>query len=267
MLTRVHAYKLGGNKFQLSYAHGTNFLLVGGHFDEEAESLLHREMAIMNIKTIASVFIPEWTEAYCDDGSQFGRLLEAVKPTHIIIPAWHSEKLFVTRMNSHIKRYKNQNVFVDTQYVYNDFQSHDKDTPNRSNNNIVIISKVLGGTKKAIYAYRFESNGKWTTINLDENNYESFQLKSDAVFFPTFDKSVLQEMDESAKKLNANVYIKYLESEKRSLWKQMLNEERPSYNVAKDDVVVSRNDLSMASCYYLEPKSKLITNKKEYIAK
>lgn len=264
MLTRIHAYKLDGNKFQFSYAHGTNFLLVGGHYDKEAESLLHREMAIMNIKTIASVFIPDWTEYYCGDGSQFGRLLEAVKPTHIIIPAWHSEKIFVVRMKSYIERYKTKNMFVDIQNVYNDFQSHDKDIPNRSNNNIVIISKISGITKKAIYAYRFESNGKWTTINLNENNYESFQLKSDVVIFPTFDKSVLQEMDESARKLNANVYVKYLESEKLSLWKQMLKERRLSYNVAKDDVVVSRNDLSVASCYYFKPKNKLITEKREY---
>ena len=155
-------------------------------------------------------------------------------------------------------------MFVDIQNVYNDFQSHDKDIPNRSNNNIVIISKISGITKKAIYAYRFESNGKWTTINLNENNYESFQLKSDVVIFPTFDKSVLQEMDESARKLNANVYVKYLESEKLSLWKQMLKERRLSYNVAKDDVVVSRNDLSVASCYYFKPKNKLITEKREY---
>ena len=84
------------------------------------------------------------------------------------------------------------------------------------------------------------------------------------MIFPTFDKSVLQEMDESARKLNANVYVKYLESEKLSLWKQMLKERRLSYNVAKDDVVVSRNDLSVASCYYFKPKNKLITEKREY---
>lgn len=264
MLTRIHAYKLGGNKFQFSYAHGTNFLLVGGHYDEEAKYLLHREMEIMNIKTIASIFIPDWTESYCGDGSQFGRLLEAVKPTHIIIPAWNSEKIFVARMKSHIERYKTQNMFVDIQYVYNDFQIHDKDIPNRSNNNIVIVSKISDNIKNAIYAYRFESNGKWTTINLDDNNYESFQLKSDVVIFPTFDKSVLQEMNESAKKLNANVDIRFLESEKQSLWKQILNERNLTYNVAKNDVVVSRNDLSVASCYYFNPKNKLITDKKEY---
>ena len=213
MLTRIHAYKLGGNKFQFSYSHGTNFLLVGGHYDEEAEYLLHREMEIMK---------------------------------------------------SHIERYKTKNMFVDIQYVYNDFQIHDKDIPNRSNNNIVIVSKILNNIKNAIYAYRFESNGKWTTINLDDNNYESFQLKSDVVIFPTFDKSVLQEMDESAKKLNANVDIRFLESEKQSLWKQILNKKSLTYNVAKNDVVVSRNDLSVASCYYFNPKNKLITDKKEY---
>ena len=84
------------------------------------------------------------------------------------------------------------------------------------------------------------------------------------MIFPTFDKSVLQEMDESAKKLNANVDIRFLESEKQSLWKQILNERNLTYNVAKNDVVVSRNDLSVASCYYFNPKDKLITDKKEY---
>ena len=75
---------------------------------------------------------------------------------------------------------------------------------------------------------------------------------------------ILQEMDESAKKLNANVDIRFLESEKQSLWKQILNKKSLTYNVAKNDVVVSRNDLSVASCYYFNPKNKLITDKKEY---
>lgn len=71
-------------------------------------------------------------------------------------------------------------------------------------------------------------------------------------------------MNESAKKLNANVDIRFLESEKQSLWKQILNERNLTYNVAKNDVVVSRNDLSVASCYYFNPKNKLITDKKGY---
>ena len=84
------------------------------------------------------------------------------------------------------------------------------------------------------------------------------------MIFPTFDKSELQEMNESAKKLNANVDIRFVESEKQSFWKQILNERNLTYNVAKNDVVVSRNDLSVASCYYLNPENKLITDKKEY---
>lgn len=71
-------------------------------------------------------------------------------------------------------------------------------------------------------------------------------------------------MNESAKKLNANVNIGYLELEKQSFLKQILNERSLTYNVAKNDVVVSRNDLSVASCYYFNPKNQLITDKKGY---
>lgn len=261
MVTRMHAYNLGSNKIQFSYAHGNNFLLVGGHYDDDAKSRLQREMDIANIKTVSSIFIPEWTEAYCGDGSKFGQLLEDVVPTHVIIPEWNSDKLFVSRIRSHVQEFKRKNPFVDIQHVYNDFLQHDTDTPSQSNNNIVILSQVVNECKKAIYAYRFESAGKWTTINLKENDYDNSLLQSDIVVFPTFDESVVKEMDSAAKILNANVLIKYKRTDgfwaNMSIWKK-------DYYVVDNDVVVVRNDSSTVSCYYFNPSDKSITNKKEY---
>lgn len=264
MLTRIHAYKLENNRILFSYAHGTNFLLVGGHYDEVAEYLLQREMNIMSINTIASVFIPEWTEYYCGDGSMFGKLLSSLMPTHIIVPKWKSEKQFASRIMSYINQYIVENPFVDIQYVYDDFEVHDKDVPSISNNNIVILSKITNRNNTAYYAYRFESNGKWTTINLCDNDYNRDIIESDVVIFPTFDYSELLEMEKATKCLKANVYINYLKSESYNFLKLLLDGKRLIYNVSKNDVVVSRKDSSLVSCYYFEPNSKMVIDKRDY---
>ena len=261
MVTRMHVYNLGSNKIQFSYAHGINFLLVGGHYDDDAKRRLQREMDIANIKTVSSIFIPEWTEAYCGDGSLFGQLLEDVVPTHVIIPAWNSDKQFASRIRSHVQEFKRKNPFVDIQNVYNDFLRHDTDTPSQSNNNIVILSQVENDREKAIYAYRFESSGKWTTINLESNNYDNNLLQSDIVVFPTLDDLVLQKMDKIAKVLNANVHIKYMRI--AGFWSNILTRQL-EYYVDNNDVVVTRNDSSPVACYYFNPSDKGITNKREY---
>lgn len=43
MLTRVHAYKLGKDRIQFTFAHGNDFLLVGGHYDEEASRKIKKK--------------------------------------------------------------------------------------------------------------------------------------------------------------------------------------------------------------------------------
>lgn len=264
MLTRIHAYKLDKNKIQFSYAHGSAFLLVGAHYDREAKNALQREMSIMNLKTISTVFIPEWNEAYCGDGKQFGDLLEEIVPTHIFIPAWKSQESFSDRILSYIKKFKVKNPFVDIQYVYNDFKIHDEDKPSKSNNNIVVISKICTPQKKAFYAYRFESSGKWVTIRLGENDYDVERLKSDVVVLPSFDPKELLEMEEAARCLKANVYIKYAQSQNQSFWKLLLEGKRLIYNVSKKDVVVTRDTQNSVSCYYFEPNNNLLEDKREY---
>lgn len=266
MLTRIHAYKLANNKIQFSYAHGSDFLLVGAHYDEEAKNALRREMSIMNLKTISIVFIPEWNEAYCGDGKQFGKLLADVVPTHICIPKWKSQESFENRILSSIQKYKEENPFVDIQYVSDDFKIHDKDKPGRSNNNIVIISKICTPLKTGFYAYRFESSGKWTAILLGENNYSVDMLKSDVVVLPSFDSDELLEMEEAARCLKANIYIKYASSPKQSFWSLLLDGRRLIYNVSRKDVVVTRNTQSSVSCYYFDPNNNLLEGKREYQA-
>lgn len=266
MLTRIHAYNLANNKIQFSYAHGSAFLLVGAHYDEEAKKALQREMAIMNLKTISTVFIPEWNEAYCGDGELFDDLLADIVPTHICIPVWKSQEIFAGRILSSIRKYKDNNPFVDIQYVYDDFNEHDTDKPGRSNNNIVVISKVCTPKKSGFYAYRFEASGKWTAILLGENDYSVDMLKSDVVVFPSFDPEELLEMEEAASCLKANVYIKYAQSQKQSFWRLLLDGRRLIYNVSKKDVVVTRNTQSSVSCYYFDPNNNLLEGKREYQA-
>lgn len=265
MLTRIHVYELNGNKIQFTYAHGDELLLVGAHYGDYERTQLQREMAIMNIKTISSVFIPKWTESYCGDGSLFGKLLEELMPTHIIIPHWNVERLFVARIKSYIEQYKAKNNFVDIQNVYDDFKIHDSDTPSKSNNNIVILSKVVSLNKCAIYAYRFEATGKWIAINLDGNNFETDLLKSDVVVFPTCCETELKEMKKAAQCLNSNVSIQYIQEVKNKFLSRWFEDKRKVYCVRNYDVVVTRNDSALVSCYYFEPKQKIILNKKEYI--
>lgn len=155
---------------------------------------------------------------------------------------------------------------MDIQYVYDDFKIHDTDKPGRSNNNIVIISKICTPEKTGFYAYRFESSGKWTAILLGENDYSAEMIKSDVVVLPSFDSDELLEMEEAVRCLKANVYIKYTPSQKQSFWSLLLDGRRLIYNVSQKDVVVTRNTQSSVSCYYFDPNNNLLEEKREYQA-
>lgn len=265
MLTRVHAYKLGKDRIQFTFAHGNDFLLVGGHYDEEASRKIKKEMEKMTIKTISTVFIPEWTEAYCGDGGHFGELLEALKPTHIIIPAWTVGKQFVARVRSYINQYKVKNSYVDVQNVFNDFQIHDTDTPSVSNNNIVILSEIVSDKNKAIFAYRFEASGKWTTINLEDNTYDDEVLKSDVVVYPTLDSVLCKKMETAASRLKANVKIKFLKFVRPSILRNWIFKKGLVYSVYDKDVVVSKDNSDTAICYYLDSSTNFLSEQQRYL--
>lgn len=260
MATRFHAYHLNGNEFAMSYAHGRAFLLVGGHYHATFKKQLQREMKIMNVTTISSLFIPEWSEAYCGDGTSLGQLLKELCPTHIIIPRWDSQKQLVVRCKSHIERYQSEKTYADIQFIYGD----NKDKPSVSNNNVTFLDiNPQGGGH--IIAHRFESNGIWMTIDLHSHQYKEDVLKSDIVVCLSFKKDETQKMMEVSKCLKANVGIVYSNvSIGLSLWDK-LRGTGLFYHVKDSDVVVMREDSGKAVVYNMDSDQRDLINKKEYI--
>lgn len=260
MATRFHAYHLNGKEFAMSYAHGTEFLLVGAHYNDLFKRLLHREMNIMNISTISSLFIPEWTEEYCGDGKSLGLLLKDLCPTHIIIPGWDSQKLIVQRCKSHIEQYLSEKTYADVQLLYGE----NKDQPSVSNNNVTFLS-MNQQTKGRIVAHRFESQGVWMNIDLSVNQYHEDVIKSDIVVCPSFNKDVVKRMLEESKCLKANVCIVYSEVDKGWSLLDLLRKSTLCYDVINSDVIVMREEPGSAVVYNMDCELRDLINKKEYI--
>ena len=260
MATRFHAYHLNGKEIAMSYAYGNNFLLVGAHYLESFKKKLQREMKIMNVTTISCLFIPEWSEAYCGDGTSLGQLLKELCPTHIIIPQWDSQKQLVVRCKSHIEQYQKDKPYAAVQFLYDE----DKDLPSVSNNNVTFLG-VIHQDGEQIVAHRFESNGMWVTIDLNDNPYPENVLKSDIVVCPSFNNNEAQRMIEASKCLKANVYIVYSNvSIGLSIWDK-LRGTGLLYHVKDSDVVVMREDSSKAVVYNMDSDQRDLINKKEYI--
>lgn len=260
MATRFHAYHLNGNEFAMSYAHGRAFLLVGAHYHESFTKHLHREMKIMNVTTISSLFIPEWSEAYCGDGMKLGELLKDLCPTHIIIPRWDSQKLLVARCKSHIEQYRKEKPYADVQFLYDE----NKDHPSVSNNNVTFLDINHQGSGH-IVAHRFESNGIWVTIDLIANQISDNVLKSDIVVCPSFNKDEVQKMMEASKCLKANINVVYSDVD---MGLSLLNKLRGTglcYDVKNSDVIVMREDSGRAVAYNIYSEQRNLINKKEYI--
>ena len=259
MATRFHAYHLNGKEFALSYAHGNAFLLVGAHYHDRFRSQLQREMKIMNVNTISSLFIPEWSEAYCGDGSLLGQLLRDLCPTHIIVPRWESQKQLVVRCKSHIEQYQKDKTYADVQFLYD----INKDSPSVNNNNVTILT-VNQNDHGHVMAHRFESNGIWVTIDLHSQYFQNDVLKSDIVVCPSFDKGEIQKMAEASKCLRANVDIMYAEVEKGWSFIEKLYRSTLYYSVEEADVVVMREDTGKSVVYNMRPDKRDLINKKEY---
>ena len=260
MATRFHAYHLNGKEFAMSYAYGNAFLLVGAHYHDLFKKKLQREMKIMNVTTISCLFIPEWSEAYCGDGTELRSLLNDLCPTHIIIPHWESQKQLVARCKSHIEQYQKDKPYADVQFLYDE----DKDQPSVSNNNVTFlgVNHQSGGH---IVAHRFESNGVWVTIDLDANPHSENVLKSDIVVCPSFNKAEAQKMMEASKCLKANVNILYSEVDMGWSILDKLRRSTLCYNVEGSDVVVMREDSGRAVVYNMDSDQRDLINKKEYI--
>lgn len=255
MATRFHAYHLNGKEIAMSYAYGNNFLLVGAHYSESFRKKLQREMKIMNVTTISCLFIPEWSEAYCGDGTSLGQLLKELCPTHIIIPQWDSQKQLVVRCRSHIEQYQKDKPYADVQFLYDE----DKDQPSVSNNNVTFLG-VIHQEGEQIVAHRFESNGMWVTIDINDNPYSENVLKSDIVVCPSFNNDEAKRMIEASKCLKAHVYIVYSAVDTgRTLLDRLLNSAL-CYHVKDSDVVVMREDSGKAVVYNMGSDQRMINN-------
>lgn len=260
MATRFHAYHLNGKEFAMSYAYGNEFLLVGAHYHDLFKKQLQREMKIMNVTTISCLFIPEWSEVYCGDGTELRSLLNDLCPTHIIIPHWESQKQFVVRCKSHIEQYQNDKQYADVHYLFDE----DKDQPSVSNNNVTFLG-VNHQDGDHIVAHRFESNGTFVTIDLNANSYSENVLKSDIVVCPSFNKDEAQRMIDASKCLKANINIVYSDVDMRlSLWEKLLGAGL-WYDVKNSDVVVMREDTGRTVVYNMDSNQRDLINKKEYI--
>ena len=260
MATRFHAYRLNGKEFAMSYAHGNAFLLVGAHYHDLFKKQLQREMKIMNVSTISSLFIPEWSEEYCGDGSLLGQLLRELCPTHIIIPGWDSRNQLVARCKSQIEQYQSIKKYADMQFLYD----KNKDQPSVSNNNVTFLS-VNQQADGHIIAYRFESNGMWMNIDLCTHPYHDEELKSDIVVCLSFNKDVIKRMVDASKCLKANVCIVY--SKVDVVWSifDRLRRAALCYNVKNTDVIVMRENSGRVVVYNMDSDQRDLINKKEYI--
>lgn len=260
MATRFHAYHLNGKEFAMTYAHGNAFLLVGAHYHEPFRKQLQREMKIMNVSTISSLFIPEWSEEYCGDGTLLGQLLCDLCPTHIIIPRWDSQKQLVVRCKSYIEQYQKEKPYADVQFLYDE----NKDHPSVSNNNVTFLDiNHQGGGH--IVAHRFESNGIWMTMDLHTHQYKEDALKSDIVVCPSFDKAEAQKMMEVSKCLKANINIVYSEIDMGRTFFDIWQRSALCYNVKSSDVIVMREDTGRGVVYNMDSEQRDLINKKEYI--
>lgn len=259
MATRFHAYYLNGKEFAMSYAYGNEFLLVGAHYHDLFKKQLLREMKIMNVTTISCLFIPDWSEAFCGDGTEMRSLLNDLCPTHIIIPHWDSQKQLVARCKSHIEQYQKDKPYADVQFLYDE----DKDQPSVSNNNVTFlgVNHQSGGH---IVAHRFESGGIWVTIDLNDNTYSENVLKSDIVVCPSFDNAETQRMISASKCLKANVNIVYTEIDMGLSLLDKLRRTGLCYDVKNSDVVVMREDTGRAVVYNMDSDQRDLINKKEY---
>lgn len=260
MATRFHAYHLNGKEIAMSYAYGNNFLLVGAHYLESFKKKLQREMKIMNVTTISCLFIPEWSEAYCGDGTLLGQLLKELCPTHIIIPQWDSQKQLVVRCKSHIEQYQKDKPYADVQFLYDE----DKDQPSVSNNNVTFLG-VNHQSGEHIVAHRFESNGMWVTIDLNDNPYSDNVLKSDIVVCPSLNNKEAQRMIGVSKCLKANVNIVYSAVDTGRTLLDRLLKSALCYHVKDLDVVVMREDSGKAVVYNMGADQRNLINNKEYI--
>ena len=259
MATRFHAYHLNGKEFAMSYAFGNEFLLVGAHYQEPFIKHLKRELKIMNVTTISCLFIPEWSEEYCGDGTDLRSLLNDLCPTHIIIPHWESQKQLVARCKSHIEQYQKDKPYADVQFLYDE----DKDQPSVSNNNVTFlgVNHQSGGH---IVAHRFESGGIWVTIDLNGNTYSENVLKSDIVVCPSLNKDEAQRMIDASKCLKANINIVYTEIDMGLSLLDKLRRTGICYDVKNSDVVVMREDTGRAVVYNMDSDQRDLINKKEY---
>lgn len=260
MATRFYAYHLNGKEFAMSYANGNEFLLVGAHYHDLFKKQLQREMKIMNVTTISCLFIPDWTEEYCGDGTLLGQLLKDLCPTHIIIPHSESQKQFVVRCKSHIEQYQKDKSYADVHYLFDE----DKDQPSVSNNNVTFLG-VNHQDGDHIVAHRFESNGTFVTIDLNSNPYPDKVLKSDIVVCPSFNNVEAQKMMVASKCLKANINIVYSDVNMGlSLWDKLWGTGL-CYDVKNSDVIVMREDSGKAVVYNMYSDQCDLINKKEYI--
>lgn len=145
------------------------------------------------------------------------------------------------------------------QFLYDE----DKDQPSISNNNETFLG-VNHQSGKHIVAHRFESNGMWVTIDLNDNPYSDNVLKSDIVVCPSLNNKEAQRMIEASKCLKASVNIVYSAVDTGRTLLDRLLQSALCYHVKDLDVVVMREDSGKAVVYNMGADQRNLINK-EYI--
>lgn len=262
MQTRFHAFYIDAKRYCISYAYGNAFLLVGAHYDSNVRFRIKKEMEIMKISSISSVFIPEWTDEFCGEVEDFRLMLDELQPTHLILPEYENEVF--ERYSATIRLYGQTHGFADIQKF--DLSKKDKDIPRISNNNVVFVLQRNENEKHDSVCFRFETTGKWCYFILPSSELESNTLKSDIVVVLTRDSNMDFQLLKDCESLKSNVSVRYTSSNQEFLFeklKTMLYTNK-SYRVIKNDVIVMRDSQSFASCYYYDNNTGLITNKQVY---
>lgn len=87
-------------------------ILVGGYSDSVLLSAIRKEMNLVGMKRITTLFIPEYTDDFCGTYRDFNSLLRDLNPTYVILPEAKSNPRKAMQFESCLKDFQKDNHFL-----------------------------------------------------------------------------------------------------------------------------------------------------------
>lgn len=266
MLTRFHAYNIGSGILCFTYAAGESFMLVGTHYDEQTRQAIIREMSLMGVSTISTLFIPDWSDAYCSTNQEIRQLLNELEPTYILVSGNKGRSQNSTRIYSHLTEYQKDHTFAIVKELPKDEQRTIRQFESSRQNVLIMLptkNSVPTSNDKLIRACRFDSSGKMITTDLLPTTPPPAARTTDIAVVASLDVEVSRNISESLVAKNAAVLVKCVKTTQlEKLGGRAVIPE--TYIVENDDVVAMSDNPQIGWVYYYNSRTRIISKRNPY---